>query len=166
MIWISTASFVVCLLGLLWNHTQKRWQKQWEQWGQKLQTQFVLEQGPVSPDDKTAFSIQVHSTCDRALHVGWVRLVKDPAAPSALAGLLSPENSVVDQLNLDLPLEPNGSFTLLLKRNESLDGTDGTGRITVEIDEPPDPNGWPVPFVVHVPLAAGEAAPASSIAGH
>jgi len=159
---------VIGLLTILWNRAQKRSQERWEQWGLELQKQFVIEEGPVSlDDDEYTFSIRIRSTCERPLHVGWVRLVKDAAVPSALAGLLSPEtNSTVDERNLDLALEPNGSFTLQLTRRDSLDGTDGTGRITVNIDEPPIPNWWPVPLVVAVPLAAGEALPGSSVPEH
>jgi hypothetical protein len=100
----------------------------------------------------------VRSECDRPLHVGEVRIVEDAAAPSALGGMASRRASgYVQYEDIDTSVQARGAFKLELTRRHSLQRTDGTGRITLQVDEPGTTRAWPITLVVEVPRLPGEA---------
>jgi hypothetical protein len=125
---------------------------------EELRPRLVVEEVPEGRFDDYGFTVRVRSECDRALHIGVVRIVEDAAAPSALAGMVSRRGTNhVRQEEIDTPLQAHGSFKLELVRRHSLQRTDGTGRITLQVDEPGTDRSWPVTLVVTVPQLAGEA---------
>lgn len=124
---------------------------------EELRPQLVVEEVPEGRFDDYGFTVRVRSECDRALHIGVVRIVQDAAAPSALAGMVSRRGTNrVQQEEIDTPLQARGSFKLELVRRHSLQRTDGTGRITLQVDELGTDRSWPITLVVTVPRLAGE----------
>lgn len=125
---------------------------------EELRPRLVVEDAPEERFDDYGFTVRVRSECDRPLHIGEVSIVEDPAAPSALHAMPSRRTSNrVQREDIDTTVQPHGAFKLELIRNHSLQRTDGTGRITLQVDEPGTGRSWPITLVVKVPWLPGEA---------
>jgi hypothetical protein len=125
---------------------------------EELRPRFVLEGVPEGAFDDYGFTVRVRSECDRALHISTAKLVNDPAAPSALAGMVSRLGSgYVQEEDIDVAVQPHGAVILELTRRHSLQRTDGTGRIVLQVDEPGTALSWSIVLTVDVPRLSGEA---------
>lgn len=119
---------------------------------EELRPRLIVEEVPDGCFDDYGFTVRVRSECDRPLHVGEVTMVEDPAAPSALAGMVSRRGSdVVQHEDIDTAVQAHGAFKLELRRRHSLQRTDGSGRITLQVDEPGTPRSWALTLIVAVP---------------
>jgi hypothetical protein len=124
----------------------------------ELRPRLVVEDVPEEAFDDWGFTVRVRSECDRLLHVGQVAIVQDPAAPGAIAAMVSRRASgTVQREDIDATVQPHGGFKLELTRRHSLQRTDGTGRVTLQVDEPGTSRSWSITLVVPVPPVAGEA---------
>lgn len=129
-----------------------------ERRAEELRPVFVVEEVLNERFNDDGFTVRVKSQCDRPLHVSEVVVVEDPQLPSALAGMLMPTSTnIVQKQEMDEPLRPHGAFKLELIRRHSLQRTNGTGQITVQIEEPGTDRSWQITLVVEVPRLPGEA---------
>jgi len=111
---------------------------------EELRPEFNLEEGPPTYDD-IFFVVRVRSHCDRTLHVGSVSVMQDGGALAGL-GISRQAGTWTNGRDLDLQLPPYEAFELELARRYPHQR--GTGRITLQVDEPGTRRNWTIELVV------------------